>query len=66
MKNTKSKSNNLLSCPFCGEQPIVQKRINDTWEVRCINEHCGVIAMTDEKISKRLAIKTWNLRSNDL
>ena len=64
METPNSKLNSLLACPFCGEQPIVQKRMNGTWEVRCINEYCGVIAMTDEKISKRLAIKTWNIRAS--
>ena len=55
--------NGLLPCPFCGEIPIVNKRVNGNWEVRCTNENCGVIVMTDEKISKWLAIETWNLRA---
>ena len=55
--------NDLLPCPFCGKIPVVNKRENGTWEVRCINENCGVVVMTDEKISEKLAIKTWNYRA---
>jgi len=58
-----SELSDLLPCPFCGEIPVVNKRKNGTWEVRCTNENCGVIVMTDEKISKKLAIKTWNYRA---
>jgi len=57
-----TKPDKPLRCPFCGQMPFVNKRQNGTWEVRCVNENCGVIVMTDEKISKQLAIKTWSLR----
>ena len=62
VKKENSISNSLLPCPFCGEKPIINKRGNGLWEVKCINENCGVIVMTDEKISKRVAIEAWNFR----
>lgn len=58
---------NLLSCPFCGKEPEIDKyKIKGimVWNVGCMNDDCSVHVETDDFESQDEAVKSWNQRTN--
>ncbi len=54
---------NLLPCPFCGGEPIMQFQLDDLgdWKVQCDN--CGASTCPEgTHYTKEKAEEDWNIR----
>lgn len=56
----------LLSCPFCGGEAELIKRVMSNceswWYVTCLNGDCTIRVGTLHRAKKEEAIKEWNTR----
>lgn len=50
----------LLPCPFCGGQPLIEQLPKGSWDVGCDNDNCFTHCVFS---TKDKAVEAWNTRT---
>lgn len=53
----------LMPCPFCGEQPEVVEKVRGSITIRCTSKKCTVKPCTNASSQRKTAREYWNKRA---